>query len=220
MTRQEARVRAAIAKVGCTAHPGSSLLSGIPYQPLPFPELMDLKAQRPLAWLEWAQIQRECHRRGWWPGSVLDLGANVGMHTWLWADIGTSVLAAETDPANLKVLEAIRRWKGYQPLVQVTDCYAPTSDRRFGMALCLNVHQWFNQEWGRRRTTAYLKDVAQQSEVLVFQTAHAGSYGKVTVPWLRTKLDCLRYVQTLGKKSVEIIGESGYKSPRYLIWAT
>lgn len=211
-------IRRLIRRCGRTPYPGSSLKAGIPYQPIPFPEFLDIPAQRPMATLEFLAVLKHCHARGSWPGRVLDYGANIGMHTLLWAQFGARVYAVEADPANLKVLTALAAWANLSDRVIAVDRWEAVSRERFDLALCLNVHQWVYQALGPEKTKRWLRAVASRSRAVVFQTAHAGSHGRVTVPSLKDRADCIRYLRDAGKNHVTVLGPSGYKHPRWMLW--
>ncbi len=213
-------VRAAVAACGHVPYPGSSLRPGVPYQPVPFLEFTDLTSQRPMAWMEWVIVMREFwDRRRGFPWRVLDIGANIGMHAVLWHEMGADVVAVEPDPSNRGVLEALKIW-GHLRRLEIHETYTPPSHEGplFDLTICLNVHQWMRQAWGVEKTHQYLRALCANTQVIVFQTAHAGGYGEVRVPELQTKEDCVKYLKSCGKRTVEVIGISGYRKPRYLLW--
>lgn len=142
------------------------------------------------------------------------------MHTYLWAQLGCRVVAVESDRANVHVLSALKRWAGLGEQVVLRSSIedAIALGWEYDLTLCLNLHQWLEQELGPRETVRCLRRAFRQSRWVAFQTVHAQAYGNVKVARLKTQRDCLAYLQACGKPTVSVIGKSGYRKPRWTLW--
>lgn len=215
------QVMAAVAAVGRGEYrDGSSTQEGRPYQPIPFNEFADVPAQKPEpVEREWRLIAPTIPATA---KSLLDVGANIGFYSWKLAKAGfADVVAVETDPANLAVLNALRAWSGLAQVAVATDLDAVLDWRRhFDVGLMLNVHHWIVKDRGFDATTRLMWRIARQVDVLYFQTAHRGQASLYCVDELDGPLAVANHLHDVGFADVELLSASQHGDARYLFRAS
>lgn len=222
----QTQIRNAIAQIGKGDYkPGSSTRVGVPYQPIPFFEFMDIAAQkRENVIIEHALLNEHCCRLPQ-VRTVLDIGANVGYHSFLLARcFGARVVSVEADPANLLVLrmlasnEACTYGRG-------TVFGVPDIEQAFllqdhaDVTIMLNVHHWIEKARGREATVELMRRISAHTNHLFFQTAQKGCNTFYAIDYLETSDDIAAYLRECGFAQARLVATTDHKKPRYLFHA-
>jgi hypothetical protein len=213
----EAEVRACLARLGDGGYQdGSSVRPGVPYQPLPFPELADVPVQEPeTVPATWSLIAEDLGPRP--PASALDVGANVGYYLWQCLQLGVArVTGVERDPRNRAVIEAIAGWCGWRHQVALVSGLEDVTGVH-DVALVLNVHHWLHRQVGPAGTRAIMARLAQHVRRAYFVTAHRESAAYHRVEELADEAAIVAYLATCGFAGIRRLGVVAYHgAPRIL----
>jgi len=188
---------------------GSSSKTGFVYQPIPFDGYEDIQVHR----------EQECRRDakvvfgdfGPMGGlSVLDIGSNIGFHSFLAARIGAKVVGYEADGANVDVANALMSKHGVRKVRFIKtrideDTINAMPRGAFDVGICLNLHMWLVKQMGPEGVLRLMMALRKKVGILYFQTAHRGGPGRFTCSFLNNPNDIRAYLEECGWANVRLL---------------
>jgi len=198
---------------------------GVTYQPIPFDDYKDIKSHKSKAVADdHTHILNQLYRVNFEPKTILDLGCNVGFHTFhLSQRFGAEATGVEAEAKTCAVAQELAKEKGIGQVEFVckpAQEYLRGNDSKFDLCIFINAHMWVHKQ-GPQYASEVLNWVKDHTKFCVFQTAHAQSAAMYTIKSLRDLGSVQKYLEGFGFK-VELINVSmlhGGK-PRGMFWLT
>jgi len=208
------RILELVSRLGTSGTPGSSVSIGVPYQSLPFDALADIASQKGAQVAsEYGVIERHIPERF---ATVLDIGANVGFHSFMLSRKPgvVRVDAVDADPDNRALMAELAAQSGECVFAHS----AIPDDAHWDVCVMLNVHHWIENKIGYEGTRLLMQTLSQRVGTIFFQTAHQESRAHV-LSALRNEAGIGSYLEECGWGCVRSLGSTQPGPPRFLFTA-
>lgn len=175
-------IRKKIKILGTHYEDGNSNCKGYTYHPIPFKEFNDIAYHRDISSCDerFKTISAVANLNS--GDRLLDIGANVGFFSFSFAKEGAIVDAIELQSESFEIGAALAK------LYSQNVCYInhPISqkllshlDNEYKCTLLLSVFHWILKQCGRAEAINILRNIAQRSEIVIFEVPASHEDGMV-----------------------------------------